>query len=142
MFECLKIRNFRGFNELKIDQLSDINLIAGRNNVGKTSLLEAIFLLAGAGNAQMAVNINIIRGLDTISVPPGEPLWKQLFSDPDMGQSIEIEGNHTSHGQLNGGQAVRQESWQEIESESLLLGKAVTTRRGPESWVVIRKDRR
>ena len=40
------------------------------------------------------------------------------------------------------GQAVRQESWQEIESESLLLGKAVTTRRGPESWVVIRKDRR
>ena len=42
----------------------------------------------------------------------------------------------------NRGQAVRQESWQEIESESLLLGKAVTTRRGPESWVVIRKDRR
>ena len=100
MFECLQIRNFRGFNELKIDQLSDINLIAGRNNVGKTSLLEAIFLLAGAGNAQMAVNINIIRGLDTISVPPGEPLWKQLFSDLDMGQSIEIEGNHTSHGPL------------------------------------------
>ena len=31
------------------------------------------------------------------------------------------------------GQAVRQESWQEIESESLLLGKAVTTRRVPES---------
>ena len=31
------------------------------------------------------------------------------------------------------GQAVRQESWQEIESESLLLAKAVTTRRVPES---------
>ena len=34
---------------------------------------------------------------------------------------------------LKRGQAVRQESWQEIESESLLLGKAVTTRRVPES---------
>ena len=34
---------------------------------------------------------------------------------------------------LEVGQAVRQESWQEIESESLLLGKAVTTRRVPES---------
>ncbi len=34
---------------------------------------------------------------------------------------------------LKWGQAVRQESWQEIESESLLLGKAVTTRRVPES---------
>ena len=31
------------------------------------------------------------------------------------------------------GRIVRQESWQEIESESLLLGKAVTTRRVPES---------
>ena len=30
---------------------------------------------------------------------------------------------------LKEGQAVRQESWQEIESESLLLGTAVTTRR-------------
>ncbi len=33
----------------------------------------------------------------------------------------------------NEAQGVRQESWQEIESESLLLGKAVTTRRVPES---------
>ena len=101
MFECLKIRNFRGFNELKIDQLSDINLIAGRNNVGKTSLLEAIFLLAGAGNAQMVLNANIIRGLGPTEAPPREPFWKQLFSDLNMGQSIEIEGNHIRYGQLS-----------------------------------------
>ena len=59
--------------------------------------------------------------------------------------SIRSAYPNTSFSELNhqeGGQAVRQESWQEIESESLLLGKAVTTRRVPESWVVIRKDRR
>ena len=46
MLETLHIRNYRIFKELKIDQLRRINLIAGGNNSGKTSLLEAIFLLA------------------------------------------------------------------------------------------------
>ncbi|MDE2813700.1 MAG: AAA family ATPase, partial [Gemmatimonadota bacterium] len=52
MLKRLQIRNFRGFNALEIDQLSGINLIAGKNNSGKTSLLEAISLLVGAGDAR------------------------------------------------------------------------------------------
>ena len=56
MLERLHIQNYRVFNDLKIDQLSRINLIAGKNNSGKTSLLEAIFLLAGAGNPKMAIH--------------------------------------------------------------------------------------
>ena len=100
MLKRLQIRNFRGFNALKIDQLSDINLIVGKNNSGKTSLLEAIFLLSGAGNAQMAINDNVIRGLEPGVVSIGEPFWKQLFSNLDTGRCIEIEADHTSHGQL------------------------------------------
>ena len=103
MLKHLQIRNFRVFNEFKIDRLSHINLIAGRNNSGKTSLLEAIFLLSGAGNAQMAINHNVIRGLEPdsrVSAAVVEPFWNQLFSGLDMGRSIEIEGEHTSHGPL------------------------------------------
>ena len=103
MLKRLHIRNFRGFNALEIDQLSGINLIAGKNNSGKTSLLEAISLLVGAGDARLARNVNIIRGLELDSrVSPAMigPLWKQLFSDLDMERAIEIEGEHTSHGQL------------------------------------------
>ena len=33
MLKRLLIRNFRGFNVLEIDQLSGINLIAGKNNL-------------------------------------------------------------------------------------------------------------
>lgn len=103
MLKRLKIRNFRVFKALEIDRFSRLNLIAGRNNAGKTSLLEAIFLLAGAGNAQMAINAHVIRGAEV--EPPwqqmvGETSWKQLFSDLDMGKPIEIEGCHASHGQL------------------------------------------
>ena len=100
MLKGLHIRNFRGFNALKIDQLSDINLIVGKNNSGKTSLLEAIFLLSGAGNAQMAITDNVIRGLEPSVASAGEPFWKQFFSDLDVGRCIEIEADHTSHGQL------------------------------------------
>ena len=39
MLKRLQIRNFRGFNDLTIDQLSGLNLIAGKNSSGKTSLL-------------------------------------------------------------------------------------------------------
>lgn len=100
MLKRLQIQNFRGFNALKIDQLSGINLIVGKNNSGKTSLLEAIFLLSGAGNAQMAINDNVIRDLEPGAVSTSEPFWKQLFSGLDLGRYIEIEADHTLHGQL------------------------------------------
>ena len=100
MLKHLQIRNFRGFNALQIDPLSSINLIAGENNSGKTSLLEALFLLAGAGNAQLAVNANVIRGKEP-GAPVQDPFWKQLFYNLDMGRHIDITGYHESRGELS-----------------------------------------
>lgn len=100
MLKRLQIRNFRGFNALKIHDLSAINLIAGKNNSGKTSLLEAVFLLSGAGNTQLAMNDNVIRGLVPHGVSTGDPFWKQLFSNLDMGRSIEITAHKSSRAHL------------------------------------------
>jgi AAA15 family ATPase/GTPase len=41
-FNNLKIKNFRKFDELVIENLSLVNLVVGDNNVGKTSFLEAL----------------------------------------------------------------------------------------------------
>lgn len=46
ILHSLEIRNFRAFHDLKIDRLGRINLFVGKNNVGKTSLLEALQLYA------------------------------------------------------------------------------------------------
>ena len=103
MLERLHIRNYRVFNDLKIDQLSRINLIAGKNNSGKTSLLEAIFLLSGAGNPRLALTVMTFRGIDSAAGTPQtirETLWKPLFSALDMDKTVEISGHHTSTGQL------------------------------------------
>ena len=38
ILNSLEIRNFRAFRDLKIERLGSVNLIVGKNNVGKTSL--------------------------------------------------------------------------------------------------------
>ena len=98
MLERLRIRNYRVFNDLKIDRLSRINLIAGKNNSGKTSLLEAIFLLSGGGNPKTALYSRGI-GLD-FGPATGETLWKPMFSELDIDRAIEITGHHKALGQL------------------------------------------
>lgn len=42
----LKLYNFRNFKKLELDFSSDINIITGLNGSGKTSILEAVYLLA------------------------------------------------------------------------------------------------
>jgi len=41
----LRIRNYRLFEDFALERLARVNLIAGRNNVGKSALLEAAYLV-------------------------------------------------------------------------------------------------
>lgn len=59
----LKIVNFRGFDDLEVEGLSKINLFVGKNNSGKTSILEALLLLLGMSNPMLPYHINQFRGL-------------------------------------------------------------------------------
>ena len=44
MLNSLEIRNYRNLKHLKIDKLGRVNLIVGKNNTGKSSVLEALIL--------------------------------------------------------------------------------------------------
>lgn len=57
ILNSLEIRNFRGFEHLKIDRLGRVNLIIGKNNIGKSSLLEALRLYAQRGNPNIIWDI-------------------------------------------------------------------------------------
>jgi predicted ATP-dependent endonuclease of OLD family len=50
MFDSISIIGFRGFSKYHISNLGRINLIVGKNNCGKTSILEAINILASGGD--------------------------------------------------------------------------------------------
>ncbi|MBP0017123.1 MAG: AAA family ATPase [Cyanobacteria bacterium SBLK] len=50
LFNNLKIQGFRGFQEIELSDLGQVNLIVGTNNSGKTSLLEAISIFCNPLN--------------------------------------------------------------------------------------------
>ena len=62
ILDSLEIHNFRGLKELCIDRLGRVNLLTGKNNVGKTSVLEALRLYANPGNVD--VLIDLLRSKD------------------------------------------------------------------------------
>lgn len=53
LLTSLEVRGFRAFRRLRIDRLGRVNLIVGKNNVGKTSLLEALWLYIYQGSSEI-----------------------------------------------------------------------------------------
>lgn len=97
MYARLNIRNFRCFKELQIEGLRQVTLVTGMNNAGKTSLLEALFLLVGGFNPLLPMRLNALRGMETIIRNPEEQ-WGWLFNSHQVSETIEISGEDASGG--------------------------------------------
>lgn len=50
LLDSLEIKGYRCFEHLTIEKLGRVNLIVGKNNVGKTALLEALWIYAQGGH--------------------------------------------------------------------------------------------
>jgi AAA15 family ATPase/GTPase len=92
-YKSLKISNFRSINSLEADDFRRVNLITGRNNCGKTSFLEAIFLISGMSNPQLPITINNFRDL----VLTSDEDFSFIFKDLNFNYSIEISAGINSH---------------------------------------------
>lgn len=57
----LRIKQFRSFRDLNISRLGQVNLITGKNAVGKTNLLEALRLYGESGSPRVLRQILIER---------------------------------------------------------------------------------
>ncbi len=83
MYKSISIENFRCFDKLEVDGFQRINLIAGKNNMGKTTILEALFLLSGYTNPGLPFNINAFRGMKEFKFHSNtwvETLYGPLFA--------------------------------------------------------------
>lgn len=91
MYSEFEISHFRGISHLKVQGLSLINLIVGRNNSGKTSLLEAVFLLGGGADARLPSTLGQLRGQQV--VPQSiEAVWRPLFYQLRSDQKVVLRG--------------------------------------------------
>ena len=101
MFQNLEICNFRLFEHLKVEKLGRINLLAGGNDSGKTSLLEALILLCGAGNPRLVLDIIKLRFEElNLNENAREIYLKSFFHQLSYNQSIDIIGKEDSLGSV------------------------------------------
>jgi energy-coupling factor transporter ATP-binding protein EcfA2 len=71
MLGTLHLHKFRGFNDYELADLTRVNLLVGKNNSGKTSILEAIHFLVSKGDPFVLVRSASRR--DEFSYARGRP---------------------------------------------------------------------
>lgn len=98
MYEQIQISNFRGIQRLDMDGLGRINLLLGKNNAGKTSVLEAMFLLCGATNPSLPNTVTFLRGQRVLNVLP-DNVWRCLFFQMNPSVPIRIKGRRVGEHQ-------------------------------------------
>ena len=87
MYTSFSIENFRCIKELTIEPLAGVNLIAGRNNMGKTTLLEALWMHSGPNLPDLGFRLAGFRGIP--NQDPGR-LMHDLFYDFDPERAITL----------------------------------------------------
>ena len=87
MYQSLSINHLRGIRELTLKPLQRISLITGRNGCGKTTILEAMFLIVGHHNPQIPFSVGGWRGMLEESA---EETVSWLFGSKETAAPIEI----------------------------------------------------
>jgi hypothetical protein len=103
MLRSIKIENYRGFGHFEMNGFGRVNLLVGTNNSGKSSILEALQLLALNGNPNTIWQIVSRRGEHRIFDPAltaGQPIQQEadichMFNGHEikLGSYLEIAGS-------------------------------------------------
>ena len=93
MYKEFRIQNFRCFKDFTVKPLSRVNLIAGKNNVGKTALLEAILLHFAYNNPDQSIEVESRRGVHFLEL---DRFLSNLFFDYIYSNEIKLtcKDNH------------------------------------------------
>ena len=93
MYQNIWIENFRGLRRLSVGDLRRLNLFVGPNNVGKTSVLEALWILQNPGNPALILGLDLLRGFNAQAQAQAPHLtWPTLFNDLDLSLQIRVGG--------------------------------------------------
>ena len=94
MYKSFNIENFRCFSELTLKPLERINLIAGKNNIGKTALLEALWMHHGYQNPELGIRVDGFRGLGPFKE---DEMMSSIFRDFDQQKQIVLASTNTQN---------------------------------------------
>ncbi len=103
LLDSLLIENFRAFKRLEVEKLGRVNLIVGKNNVGKTALLEALWLYAARGSQHVLAEV--VRRRDEVAFlyahqRPGQRVdWIHAILSLRHGRDLALPALPLSHGE-------------------------------------------
>jgi len=88
-FKEISIFRFRSIKEISISDLKQVNLFVGKNNCGKTSILESLFIITGISNPKIPITLNQFRDIEYILGDDKD--YKLIFNQLDYQKGIKIE---------------------------------------------------
>jgi hypothetical protein len=103
MITAVTVENFRGIERCEVSNLGRVNLFTGKNNCGKTALLESIYLARDPRNAAHSIaGLQEVRRV-TEPIQDLDGFWRLLFRTGDAergflvgsleyGERIELRG--------------------------------------------------
>ncbi len=91
----LRIENYRGFRDLAIDNLKLVNVFGGGNGIGKSALLEAIFILADRGNPIAPLRTYQLRQIPLLPADNLDAL-QQVYYQRDTSKPIQLSADMPS----------------------------------------------
>ncbi len=77
MIQSIKINNFKVLRELSVERLNQVTLISGKNNSGKSTLLEAIFFSNCYFYNDSFITLNRLRGAASVLQTD---VWKSFIN--------------------------------------------------------------
>ena len=90
MIKYIEIENFRTIQKLSIDPISRITLFSGKNNIGKSTILEALFLMRAHLDSNVFYNLDMFRGVDLAS-GYGTEIWEPIFYNYELNNTVKIK---------------------------------------------------
>ena len=97
-FKNIEIKNFRGIEHLKIDDLSRVNVFLGQNSSGKSSVLECLLLMMGMSNPDLPQVLNKLRSRNNyVGVGDVRYMFNNLVLSRLPEMSAELFGNTKRH---------------------------------------------
>ena len=89
MINSLSVKNFKGIKSIKLSELAPITLLGGMNNIGKSSVLDALFLLYTATFPDLFSRQYGLREMNVVD--DNERTWANFFYNLDTKHPIKIE---------------------------------------------------
>lgn len=99
-FISATIENFRGIERLKVEGLGRVNLIIGKNNAGKTALMEALWALECEEEAAEALSLSQAERMPDVEEGDFEGFWRPLFRGEDAERGFKVQATRMDGSEL------------------------------------------